>query len=144
MTSLPKSALLCALLVSSTSCAAMFSGTKETIHVRSEEPDTRFFLNERDLGRGQSAATTISKKQLGRAVLRAEKEGCNARQMPIATSFDGVTLLGFLLDAGIISILVVDWLATGAVTKAAQTDYVLSPDCRKVPPATGQLFGIVE
>lgn len=131
-----RSLVLLAGLGLTTGCAAMFSGTKETIHVRSEQPDTRFFLNERDLGRGQSAATTIPKKHLGRAVLRAEKEGCSARTAPIATSFNGVTLLGLLLDAGVVSILVVDWLATGAVTKAAQTDYVLSPDC---PKGTGAL-----
>lgn len=110
-------------------CAAIFNGTTETIHVRSEEPNTHFFLNERDLGTGTSAATTIPKKRLGSAILRAEKNGCNARSTPIATTFDGVTLLGFFLDFGVISIVVVDWLATGAVTKAAQTDYVLTPEC---------------
>jgi hypothetical protein len=119
------------------SCATMFNGSKETINVRSEQPDTRFFMNERDLGRGTSATTTINKKQLGKAILRAEKEGCNSKQMPLATQFDATTLLGFLIDFGIVTILVVDWMATGAVTKAAQNDYVLTPEC---PRKTGQLL----
>ncbi len=114
-----------------TGCASMFHGTKETIHVRSEEQDTRFYLNNRDIGKGTSAATTIRKKELGNAVLRAEKNGCNTKSSPIETSFDGITLLGLLLDLGIISILVVDWGATGAVTQAAQTDYILTPECSK-------------
>jgi hypothetical protein len=114
-----------------TGCAAMFHGTKETIYVRSEEQDTRFYLNNRDIGKGTSATTTIGKKQLRNAVLRAEKNGCNTKSSPIETSFDGVTLLGILLDFGIISILVVDWAATGAVTQAAQADYILTPECSK-------------
>lgn len=117
------------LTLLSTGCAAMFSGTSEQIHVRSEEPQTRFFLNERELGNGSSAVTTVSKNQLDRAVLRATKEGCEERSTPIATSFDGVSLLGVFVDFGIVSIVVVDWLATGAVTKASQTDFVLTPNC---------------
>lgn len=110
------------------SCAAMFHGTKETIYVRSEEPDTQFFLNERYLGRGTSAVVTIPKKQLSRSVLRATKEGFNERSTPIQTQFDGITLLGLLIDLGLVSILVVDLAATGAVTRAAQTDYILTPE----------------
>jgi hypothetical protein len=47
------------------------------------------------------------------------------------TSFDAITLLGILIDFGLITILVIDWGITGAVTKAAQTDYALTPDCPK-------------
>ncbi|MBI3585445.1 MAG: hypothetical protein HY096_16035 [Nitrospinae bacterium] len=113
------------------SCAAMFHGTKESIHVRSEESDTSFFVNERSIGKGTSAVTTVPKNKLKSVVLRAEKEGCNTKSSPIETEFDSITLLGVLLDLGIVSILVIDWGATGAVTKASQTDYVLTPECHK-------------
>jgi hypothetical protein len=106
----------------------MFNGSKETIYVRSEVPGTRFFANERELGTGTSAVVTLSKKELGRTVLRAEKEGHHTKSMPIATEFDGTTLLGILIDWGIFSIVCIDWLGTGAVRKAAQTDYVLTPE----------------
>lgn len=112
-----------------TGCAAIFNGTTETLYVRSEEPDTRFYLNERDLGTGTSAVTTVRKKELGRATFRTTKDGCNTQTMPVQTAFDPVTLLGVFIDFGIISIVGIDWLATGAVTKAAQTDYVLTPEC---------------
>lgn len=112
-------------------CAAMFHGTKETIHVRSEEPATSFFVNNREIGKGTSAVTTLPKKDLRSTVLRAEKKNCHTKSSPIETSFDAVTLLGIFWDFGIISILVIDWAATGAVTQAAQTDYILTPECPK-------------
>jgi len=110
-------------------CGSIFHGTDETVHLRSEEPDTVFFADNRKLGTGKSAVTSIPKKELAQTTLRAEKEGCCTKTTPIETRFDAVTLLGILLDLGIISILVVDWGATGAVTKAAQTDYILTPEC---------------
>lgn len=110
-------------------CASMFHGTKETIHVRSEEPDTEFFIDSRKIGSGTTAVTTIRKKELSNVVLRAEKEGCHAKSSPVETQFDGISLLGILLDLGLISILVVDWAATGAITKAAQSSYILTPEC---------------
>jgi hypothetical protein len=116
------------------SCASLFNGTKDTVYVRSEEPDTHFFANTRDIGRGTNAVTTISKKDLSNTVLRAEKVGCNTKSAPIETKFDPTTLLGILIDFGIISILLVDWAATGAVTKADQTDYILTPECPKQAP----------
>jgi hypothetical protein len=114
-----------------TGCAAIFHGSSETIHVRSEEADTSFFANERDIGKGTSAVTALPKKGLSKAVLRAEKTGCDPRSVQIPTEFDTLTLLGILIDFGLISILVVDWAATGAVTKASQTDYILTPECPK-------------
>ena len=111
------------------SCASMFHGTKETIYVRSEKPDTVFFANNREIGKGTSAVTTIPKKDLRDTVLRTEKKECHSKSSPIETEFDGVSLLGILLDCGIVSILLVDWAATGAVNKAAQTDYILTPEC---------------
>ncbi len=110
-------------------CAAMFNGTKEQIHVQSEVPDTHFFLNEREIGEGTSAVVSIPKKKLKEAILRAEKPGCSEQSTMIETRFDAVSLLGILIDLGLISILVVDWAATGAITKADRRNYVLTPIC---------------
>lgn len=120
---------LATLLFFLNSCAAMFHGTRETIHVRSERPNTIFFAGEQEIGRGSSAVTTISKKKLSKTTLRVESKGCTTKTVPIETKFDGISLLGLLLDLGLISILVVDWGATGAVHRADQTDYVLTPEC---------------
>jgi len=119
------------LVSSVTGCATIFHGESETIHVRSEEADTLFFANERDIGKGTTAVTSLPKKGLSKAVLRAEKAGCGTKSVPIPTEFDALSLLGILIDFGLISILVVDWAATGAVNKASQTDYVLTPECPK-------------
>ena len=110
------------------SCATMFNGSTETIHLRSEVADTTFYANERFLGAGTSAVTTIPKKQLKNTILRAEKKGFRSRTTPIVTSFDATCLLGILLDYGVISIICVDGIGTGAVTKAAQIDYILTPE----------------
>lgn len=138
MNRLVSASVVSLLLLVSTSCAAIFNGTSETIHLRSEQQQTRFFANDRDLGTGSSAVVTIPKNQLKRTVLRATKEGCEDAVGPLETGFDAVTLLGLLLDLGLISIVVVDWAATGAVTKASQKSYVLTPTCHPVAsPALG-------
>ena len=115
-------------------CASIFHGTTQTIHVRSEEPETKLYLNDVELGitgsqKGTYAVTSIPKKDLKKAVLKATKQDCAPVLSKIETRFDGISLLGILLDYGLISILVVDWAITGAVTEAARTDYVLTPNC---------------
>jgi hypothetical protein len=110
-------------------CASVFNGTKETIHLSSKEPDTKFFVNNQEVGQGISATTIIPKKDLTTTVLKAEKTGCNTQSTMIETEFDAVSLLGILIDFGLISILVVDWGATGAIHKAAQRNYILTPVC---------------
>ena len=112
-------------------CAAMFHGTTENINLRSEESDTVFFVNNSEIGKGTSAVTSLPKKNLKAAVLRAEKTGCTTQSSLIETEFDATALLGILIDCGLISILVVDWAATGAITKAAQRNYILTPKCSK-------------
>lgn len=126
-------AVIVAISLTTTGCATMFHGSNETISVRSEEANTRFYLNNRDLGTGTSAITSVPKKELKSAVLRAEKEGCNTKSTPVATQFDAVSLLGILWDFGIVTILCIDWAATGATTQAAQKDYVLTPECEMRP-----------
>ncbi len=118
----------------SSGCASIFHGTKDTVYVRSEEPDTHFYCNNRDLGKGTSAVVTIAKSELKSSTLRVEKIGCNPKSAPIDTEFDATTLLGILIDWGIFSVLMIDWAANGAVTRASHNDYVLTPDCPKQQP----------
>src|SRR5713101_137051 len=110
-------------------CATMFHGTSETIRVRSEVPDTTFYAGAQEIGKGSNAVTSIEKKALKKTTLRAEKPNCNPKTTPLMTAFDGISLLGIILDFGLISVLVVDGAATGAWTHATQTDYILTPEC---------------
>lgn len=83
-------------------CATIFHGTSETINVRSEVPETTFYAGGQEIGRGTSAVTTVQKKSLKKTTLRAEKADCITKTTPLMTSFDGISLLGILLDFGLI------------------------------------------
>ncbi len=114
------------LLVISTGCAAIFNGTKDTIYVRSEEPDTKLFIDEVSLGKN-SGSLSVSKK--GDHYIRAVKEGCSEKRIAMTQSFDPTSLLGILLDLGLISMLIVDGAATGAISDFEPKQYVVTPDC---------------
>lgn len=118
------------MLLFLTGCASMFSGTKETIIMRSEEKETRFYLNNEYIGEG-SAVATLSKKKLADSEIRATKPGCKDTVRKIETKFDPTTLLGCVLDLCIVTVGVIDWGMTGAVREAAQTSYFITPVCTK-------------
>lgn len=109
-------------------CASMFSGTTQTITLRSEEADTKFYLNDQSLGSG-TVTVPVSKKNLKNTVFIAKKDGCADGSTAITTKFDATSLLGILIDFGLISILVIDWGITGAVNEAERTNYVVNPSC---------------
>ncbi len=121
-------ALILVQLILITSCASMFSGTKEKIKLRSDVPGTKFFLDDEELGT-DSATVKISKKNLSDTRFIAKKDGCKPAQVDVETKFDATSLWGILLDFGLISILVIDWGITGAVREAERTNYVLNPKC---------------
>lgn len=114
----------CALLTSG--CAAMFNGTKDTVSINSDVDDAKLYVNGRYVGE-ENAVTDIKKK--GTVIIKAKKEGCDARSVPVTREFDPVSLLGLLIDFGVISMLVIDTAATGAISKAQNTNYQVNPDC---------------
>lgn len=114
-----------ALLLSA--CASMMSGTKENIVVRSDK-DAKIYLNGEYLGEGV-AMTTISKKNIDRKTLRVTKKGCQTVTREIETKIDPTTFLGCILDACLVTVLVIDWGITGAVKEAVQTNYFIDPIC---------------
>ncbi|GEJ56671.1 PEGA domain-containing protein [Anaeromyxobacter diazotrophicus] len=121
-----------ALIVNVTGCAAMFHGTSQQVAIRSNHPKADIYVNEAYLGKGNTV-TSFRKSQ--NYTITVREEGCEASTLPVSKSFDAVTLLGVLLDLGVISILVVDGAATGAWTQFDQTSYVLDPRCVTVTPA---------
>ena len=110
------------------SCASIIHGTTDVISVRSNEKDTTLFLNGSEIGK-DSATVTVAKDKLSSSVIRASKRGCRDATERIDTKFDPTTLWGILIDYGIISILVIDMAINGATSRAAQTDYVVTPQC---------------
>jgi len=113
-----------------TGCASMFSGTTQNLLLRSDVKGAKLYLNNEEIGT-DTATVQISKKNLRNSVLLAKKQGCSDYSTHISTKFDPTTLLGVLLDFGIVTVLVVDWGITGAVHEAERTNYVLNPVCHR-------------
>lgn len=103
--------------------------------VRSEVKGSKLYYNNEEIGT-DTASVQISKKNLKNAVLVAKKPGCSDAQTFIPTKFDASSLLGILLDFGIISILVVDLGVTGAINEAERTTFLLNPTCTETAAVT--------
>ena len=119
-------ALLTCSILFSTGCATMFNGSSQTVNIRSNDADAKLYVNEEYMGKN-NAVYTFKKKE--NYVLKAEKNGCKTTTVIPTKTFDPTTLLGVLVDWGIISILVVDGAATGSWQKFNQTSFVIDPDC---------------
>lgn len=111
--------------VSMVGCATMFHGSTQTVTMRSNYDDTKFYVNEAYIGRG-SAVTVFQKNK--NYMVRASREGYEDLMIPASKSFDATTLLGILIDFGIITIIVIDGIGTGAWQQFDQTTYVLDPE----------------
>lgn len=119
--------LICVIvLVAFTGCAAMFHGVSQQVHIRSNYSDVKLYLNGDFTGTG-STVTTFKKKK--KYVITARKEGCEEVSTVPTKSFDMVTLLGILIDYGVISVLLIDGAFTGAWKQFDQTSFVIDPIC---------------
>jgi hypothetical protein len=123
---------LAAALVLNGGCATMFHGSTQQVAIRSNMPDADIYVNEAYVGRGNGVTTF---KKSSNYMITVRKDGCQAAMMPASKSFDAVTLLGFLIDFGLVSILVVDGAATGAWSQFDQTSFVIDPNCARATPA---------
>ncbi|HIF9075757.1 TPA: hypothetical protein ACX6NV_000588 [Photobacterium damselae] len=107
-------------------CAAMFNGTSQQVSIRSHDSKAKIFVNDSYLGQGD-VVTTFKKKE--DYTIRVEQEGCKSVTIPVSKSFDATTLLGILVDFGVVSMLVVDGAGTGAWQKFDQTAYTVDAKC---------------
>ena len=116
--------LLC--VASLSSCASMFNGTSQQVAIRSNVEGAELYVNDTFIGKDNTVVAFKKKKDY---VITARKEGCVQASVGATKSFDATTLLGILIDFGLVSILVVDGLATGAWQSFDQTSYVVDPNC---------------
>lgn len=107
-------------------CAAIINGTTQQAVVTTNVDNASIFLNDEVVGKGNAIITLVKKENY---VLSAKKEGCKEAKLIPSKSFDPTTLLGLLIDAGLISVLIVDGAATGAWNKFDQSTYFLNLDC---------------
>jgi predicted small secreted protein len=122
------SLVVAANILLTSGCATMFNGTGQTVNIRSNDESAKLFVNDQYMGK-HSTALEFKKKE--NYVIRAEKAGCESTTVVAQKEFDPTTLLGILLDWGIISILIVDGAATGSWQKFKQTSYVIDAKCDK-------------
>ena len=119
--------IMCFILTISTSgCASMFHGTTQQVNIRSNMNDAKLYVNEAYIGQGNGVTTFQKNKNY---TITARKAGCVDASMIPTKSFDAITLLGVLIDFGIVSVLIIDGVATGAWQQFDQTSYVLDPNC---------------
>ena len=118
--------LLVILVFQLTGCAAMFHGSNDQVTVASSDPDAKLFMDGNYLGKG--SGMTIVKRNTSHTIF-ARKKGCADGIAQTQTSFDSVSLLGILIDFGVISMLVIDWGATGAMWKTDPLLYTVTPNC---------------
>jgi hypothetical protein len=118
-------------------CAWMFHGTSDEIHIQSLDPKAELYVNDQPVGIGY-ATTTVERDKT--ATIEARAPGCETRTEQTGSKFDGISLLGLLIDLGIISILVVDMGATGAAWKTYPLTYTVTPICpdAATPRVSGQ------
>jgi hypothetical protein len=117
-----KARLAVLLALTSVSCAAIFSGGRDTITVNSIEPGTRIFVD--GTLRGENCAS-VDVKRGKKHVIRVEKEGFQPVTTETGESLDGRMFLGILIDWGIISI-PVD-LLSGSAWQTEPTMYTVTP-----------------
>jgi hypothetical protein len=117
-----------------TGCATIMHGSSATIHIESEEPGAKIYVDDEFVGT-RDVAIEVSKKRS--PVISVRKAGCDEGTAVVEKKFDAATLWGLLWDFGLISILIVDFAATGAVNKFERTNFTVNPHCdnTRVPTA---------
>lgn len=122
------SVLVCYILNSG--CATIINGSTEKIEIFSSSEATNVYVNEVFVGIANvDQALTIEVAKKGRIEIAGKKENCSDDFFVLRRTIDPTTFLGFLIDGGIISILVVDIIGTNAFVKAEQNNYLLEPKC---------------
>lgn len=114
---------LVAIAFTLASCASIIKGTEQQINIVSEK-GVEIYVD----GVKTGTETAIARVKKGNThSITVKKEGCESLTVETGESFDPTSLLGILIDFGIISI-PVD-LASGAAWKVEPTLYNVKPIC---------------
>src|SRR5207245_9528981 len=106
--------LVAVLLFQFTGCAYMFQCNTDQITIQSADPEAKLYLNNVLIGKGSASATVPRNVK---QTISARKNGCTDHVVQSGDRFDAISLLGILLDFGVISMLIVD-NSTGAMWKS--------------------------
>lgn len=105
------------------------------VTVRSEDPQAKIYIDNNYIGTGMGV---MDVPKAGRHTIKVTKDQCGDGAQAITKSFDARSLLGIFIDLGIITIFVIDWAATGAVSDIEPRYYTVNPTCAvaKAPAQT--------
>ncbi len=107
-------------------CATILLGKEETFRVKSQVLETDIYINNEKKGTNFVTFSFPKKETL---ILRVHKDGCKDFQYEVKKHREGKAIFGIFLDFGLISIIVIDWLVTGAIWTSENTNFILDPDC---------------
>ncbi|CAH0168092.1 PEGA domain-containing protein [Chryseobacterium sp. WG14] len=110
--------LLMGIALSATSCASMFTGTKDKITFNSSPEGAKVF--HKGVEKCMTPCTAEISRSLSKQTVTFEKEGFNNKEIKLTKTFNPVTLLNILLG-GAIGI-GID-AATGSLTKYSPKKY---------------------
>lgn len=131
---------ICGILVVSgllflSGCASIIKGSNDTIAVNSLEQDAVIYVDGAPRGKGN---ISVDVKRGKPHELLVKKDGCQDITIQTTERFDPVTLLGILIDWGIVSI-PID-LISGSAWKQDPATYTITPLCptqlKPTPTAT--------
>jgi hypothetical protein len=105
-------------------CATIIKGTSDRISVNSLSEDTVLYVDGAARGKG---SISVDVKRGKPHDLTAKKKGCQDVTVRTTDRFDATSLLGILIDFGLISI-PID-LISGAAWKIEPTSYTIDPIC---------------
>ncbi|MBL7543130.1 MAG: PEGA domain-containing protein [Bdellovibrionaceae bacterium] len=123
--------VLIALVFQISGCATIINGSVESIEIYSTAENTNVYVNDEYLGQaGPQTPLEITIPKRGQINIVGKKEECREYETEIKRTIDPTTLLGVFIDGGIVSILLIDNLGTGAIKRAREISYTLEMVCR--------------
>ncbi|MCT2563928.1 PEGA domain-containing protein [Chryseobacterium herbae] len=108
------------VILSTTSCASIFTGTKDSISFTSSPEGAKVF--HKGVEKCTTPCTADISRSLSKQTVTFEKEGYNTKEVKLVKNFNAVTLLNILLG-GAIGV-GID-AATGSLTKYSPKEYTV-------------------
>lgn len=111
-------------VVTLSGCASVISGTEDRISINSLEEGTLIKVDGQARGKNN---TDVHLRRGDSHVIVASKPGCEDATVTTGRQFDYRSLLGILIDFGLVTI-PIDFIS-GAVWKTEPSSYTVSPVC---------------